>query len=60
MRTVLLVLVLAIGLVMTASSKACAYGRCYTHRYSYCGPYGCTMVTCTTCCTGNSCNTTCY
>lgn len=50
-------MILKIGAVLfgVAVSTA-AYAACTTHTYYVNGK----MTTCTTCCTGNMCNTTCY
>lgn len=42
------------GLLITFSLVAAA--ECYTHSFYANGKY----TTCTTCCYGNNCNTTCY
>jgi len=44
-----------IGIVLAMSATA-AYAACTTHTYMSGGR----MVTCTTCCYGNNCNTTCF
>ena len=42
--------------VVLALSATAAYAACTTHTYMSGGR----MVTCTTCCYGNNCNTTCF
>jgi hypothetical protein len=45
-----------IAILSVALLPAVAYAACTTHTYYVNGRY----TTCTTCCTGNMCNTTCY
>lgn len=52
MREVLIGLALAVGLL----APTVAIAACTTHTYFVNGRY----VTCTTCCSGNYCNTNCY
>lgn len=42
--------------IWVALSTTVVYAACSTHTYYANGRY----VTCTTCCYGNNCNTTCY
>lgn len=44
------------ALVATAVFATSVYAACSTHTYFVNGK----MVVCTTCCTGSSCNTTCF
>ncbi len=44
-----------LGLAFTAMASV-AYAQCTTHTYSVNGKF----VTCTTCCYGGNCNTTCF
>ena len=46
---------LIIALALTLSAMGTAYAACTTHTYLVNGRF----VTCTTCCNGTHCNTTC-
>ena len=45
-----------IAAIVLAMSATAAYAACTTHTYTSGGR----MVTCTTCCYGNNCNTNCF